>query len=107
VFRLRPIAVGLMVLPRFADVQVRRRVQVALIDLADEEGFAVAEVFEIDGRPVRDEASLSALEALAERVGARTVIASEPLDQEGLDRLTGPAKLSILTVPRSGSTAKI
>jgi hypothetical protein len=69
-----------------------------LIEQAEAEGYAVAEVFELDGRPVKDDASLAALESLTERIGSQTVITLGPLSQESQARLTLQAELSILRV---------
>jgi hypothetical protein len=97
-FRLRPLAVGLIALPRFAEMRVRRQARLLLTERAEAEGFAIAEIFEIDGRPVKDEASLTALAALSERIGARTVLAFGPLEEIARDRLTGEAQLTLLSV---------
>jgi hypothetical protein len=93
------MAVGLVVLPRFASTQLRLRARTMLGDQADVEGYAVAEIFEIDGRPVRDDAALDALQALTGRLGAKTVIALGPLGNDVRARLDLDAQVTVLIVP--------
>jgi hypothetical protein len=99
-FRLRPLAVGLVVLPRFASVQVRRRARTALCDQADLAGYALAEIFEVDGRPVRDEMALASLEALTAQIGTVTVLTLGPLSRQFHRRLTNGAQLKLFRVPQ-------
>jgi hypothetical protein len=103
-FQLRPLAVGLIALPRFADPPTRRKARITLSQRAEAEGYAIAEIFEMDGRPVKDDAALSALEALTERIGTRTVLALGPLTQPAHERLS-EAQLIVLPLAPDGEPA--
>jgi hypothetical protein len=99
-FQLRPLAVGLIVLPRFASIPVRRKARAALCDQADIAGYALAEIFEVDGRPVKDDMALASLEALAGQINTVTVLTLGVLSRDVQRRLTKGAKLRIQRVPR-------
>jgi hypothetical protein len=95
----RPLAVGLIYHPPSTDETSRRRTRVSLIARGDAEGFAVAEVFETDGRPVKDDAALSALESLARRIGARTILTVGPIDRTKVAVVARRSQLMVLTMP--------
>jgi K+-sensing histidine kinase KdpD len=95
----RPLAVGLIHHSPSSDEISRRKTRVSLMARADAEGFAVAEVFETDGQPVKDDAALSALESLARRIGARTVLTIGAIDRTFLTIVARRSQLMVLTMP--------
>ena len=64
------------------------------------QGYAVAEVFEVDGRAVRDEASMAALEAMARRLTVRVVLAVGDVDRVRLDDIAKRTRMKVVTVQR-------
>jgi hypothetical protein len=103
----RPLAVGLIHHPASSDEIARRKTRVSLMSRADAEGFAVAEVFETDGQPVKDDAALCALESLARRIGARTVLTMGSIDRTFLTIVARRSQLMVLTMPdRSRSRSR-
>jgi len=64
------------------------------------QGYAVAEVFEVDGRAVRDEASMAALEAMARQLTARVVLAVGDVDRVRLDDIAKRTRMKVVTVQR-------
>lgn len=69
------------------------------------QGYAVAEVFEVDGRAVRDEASMVALEAMARRLTARVVLAVGDVDRVRLDDIAKRTRMKVVTVARQPGDA--
>ena len=95
----RPLAVGLIQHPPAADETARQNTRVALVARADAECFAISEVFELDGQPVKDEAALVALETLAHRTGARTVLTVGSINRKLLTVVARRAQLMVITLP--------
>ena len=96
------MALGLIHYPASATDAVRRRTRIAMMGKAATQGYAVAEVFEVDGRAVRDEASFVALEAMARRMAARVVLAVGDVDRPRLEDIAKRTRMKVVTVQRIG-----
>jgi hypothetical protein len=94
----KPLAIGLIRYPRAAASSVRRRARQALMARAEVEGFAVTEVFEVDGTRTKDVDVLAALEALALRVGAQAVLTVGAISLAGLAVTARRAELAVIAV---------
>ena len=96
----RQVALGLIHYPASASEAVRRRTRISVMGRAATQGYAVAEVFEVDGRAVRDEASMAALEAMARRLTARVVLAVGDVDRARLEDIAQRTRMKVVTVHR-------
>lgn len=96
----RQVALGLIHYPATATEAVRRRTRISVMGKAATQGYAVAEVFEVDGRAVRDEASLAALEASARSLAARVVLAVGDVDRVRLEDIAKRTRMKVVTVQR-------
>jgi hypothetical protein len=65
---------------------------------ANEEGYALIDTFEIDGRPVRDDSTLQALEELAERLEASALLVSGVVDRQRVDGIADRTRMVIREV---------
>ena len=95
----RPLAIGLLHHQPTQNEGERRKTRASLLSRANAEGFAVAEVFETDGRPLKDADTMTALESLATRVGARTVLTIGAIDRTFLTVIARRSQLMVLTMP--------
>jgi hypothetical protein len=96
----RQVALGLIHYPASASEAVRRRTRISVMGRAATQGYAIAEVFEVDGRAVRDEASMAALEAMARRLTARVVLAVGDVDRAKLEDIAQRTRMKVVTVQR-------
>lgn len=92
----RPLAVGLIRHHGDPPVSVRREARLAFTARAAVDGYAVIEVFEVDGRAMRDDATLTALGARALEASAQVVLASEEIDRARLEAVAGRTKIKVL-----------
>lgn len=99
----RPLAVGLIRHHGDPPVAVRREARLAFTARAAVDGYAVVEVFEVDGRAMRDEATLTELGARAREAAAHVVLASEEIDRSRLEAVAGRMKIKVLPVERAAS----
>jgi hypothetical protein len=72
----RPLAVGVVRVPAHASRRFRDRARTEVASYVDREGFALVQLFEVDGRGSRDTAALTAAAELAERVDAAIVVSA-------------------------------
>lgn len=93
----RPLAVGLIRHHGDPPVAQRRRARLAFTARAAVDGYAVVEVFEVDGRALRDEATLVELEACARDTSAHVVLASAEADRPRLEAMPGRVKIKVLS----------
>jgi len=93
----RQVALGLIHYPASASEAVRRRTRISVMGRAATQGY---EVFEVDGRAVRDEASMAALEAMARRLAARVVLAVGDVDRAKLEDIAQRTRMKVVTVQR-------
>jgi hypothetical protein len=101
----RQVALGLIHYPPSASEAVRRKTRISVMGKAATQGYAVAEVFEVDGRAVRDEASMEALEAMARRLAARVVLAVGDVDRVRLEDIARRTRMKVITVQRQNGDA--
>ena len=92
----RPLAVGLIRHHGDPPVSVRRQARLAFQARAAVDGYAVVEVFEVDGRAMRDEATLIELGARARETSAQVLLASEEIDRPQLEAVVGRTKIRVL-----------
>jgi hypothetical protein len=92
----RPLAVGLIRHHGDPPVSQRRRARLAFTARAAVDGYAVVEVFEVDGRAMRDEATLVELAACARDASAHVVLASEEVDRPRLEAMAGKVKIKVI-----------
>ena len=96
--RSRPMAVGLLQVGTNASEASRRQRRVALAVHADQEGYALVETFEIDGRPVRDDSVLQALEGLASSLDVDALLTSGVIDRVRVEHLADRVRLLVREV---------
>lgn len=93
----RPLAIGVVHVSTHASRTTRSRARTEVSAYADAEGFALAELFEVDGRAAGDASALAVVADLAERTGA-AVIVSAWIDPE---RMAGiAARVRLVATPR-------
>jgi hypothetical protein len=73
----------------------RADLRISLTLHAADEGYAVAEVFEVGAGHARDEAAFAALEELAERIDAQAVVMSGPVDRARVEDVAGRVRLMV------------
>ena len=94
----RPLAVGLIRHHGDPPVHQRRQTRLAFTAQAALDGYAVVEVFEVDGRPLRDEATLVQLEACARAAAAHVVLAAGEHDEQRLEAIADRVKMKVRSV---------
>jgi hypothetical protein len=94
-FIARPLAVGILRAERYASVSTRSRMRVALALFANDEGYALAETFEVDGNAMRDEATMRGVAELAERLDAEALIVSGAVDRKALEEIADRVRMVI------------
>jgi hypothetical protein len=102
---LKPLAIGLLQHPPGASPAARRQARISLTAQAPRHGFAIAEVYELDGNPVADDAAVGALLRLAARTAARTVLTAGPLDRDRAADLTRHRQLHLVPTDLHSATA--
>jgi hypothetical protein len=95
VSRSRPLAVGLVQTSPDVAPAARRQLRIAVALFANDEGYALVETFEIDGRPVHDDAAFEALEELSVRLDADALLVVGLLDRTRVDSLADRARLVV------------
>lgn len=96
----RPVALGLVHHRIFSSDAERRRIRISLALKASLEGFALAEILEVDGGGVTEDTALASLEHLAEEFRARAVLVAGPCDRERVLGIAARRRLRVIVVSR-------
>ena len=91
----RPLEVGVVHAGAHAQLLERTEARIALALFANDEGYALAETFEVDGNAVRDEVTLQAVSALAERLDAEALIVSGPVDRDSVQEIADRVRMVV------------
>ncbi len=83
-----------------------RELRLAVSLRAAEEGYAVAEVFDLRGDPQSDAAAYVVAEELAERVEAQAVFVMGTLDRARVEELAARARLVVHVVDKEWSVGQ-
>jgi hypothetical protein len=98
-FQLHPLLIAVLQLPPYVTHAERSHARVELSVRSGTEGYALLEIFEITGQPVKDDAAYGAIEDLAERTRARTLLLSGRVDHRRLAQIAQREQMTVLTMP--------
>lgn len=93
-----PLALGLIRHAPDTTTATRRQARVALTGRAGADGYAVVEIFEVDGRPVTDHANLAALERTAQRLGSSVLLVHGDVDRRRVHALAHRTAMDVVDV---------
>jgi hypothetical protein len=95
----RPVALAILHMAEHLTDVEKRRARVALALRANDEGFALAETFQVDPRRFRESAVLDALESLAGRLDASHVIVVGDIDAERVEEIAARIRMTVEWLP--------
>ena len=98
-FQLCPLIIGVLQLPPYVTHSQRSQARVALTIHAQTEGYALLEIFEVSGQPVKDDAAYAAIEDLADRTDAHALLLAGRVDRRRLARIAHEVQMNVLTIP--------
>lgn len=104
----RPVALAILHVAEHLTDAEKRQTRVSLALYANDEGYALAETFEVDPRRFREPAVLDALESFAERLNASHVILVGDVDLERVEQIAARVRMTVERVSTqavSGSAA--
>ena len=99
---VRPVAVGLVRHPPGTGDARRRRVRIEQALRADEEGYALADIVEIDDVILREDGALLVVEGMAVRFDAYAVLVTGAVDRARVEDLAERLRLLLVDVPEPG-----
>ncbi len=85
---VRPLLIGVIYTRPAAPLACWRSARALVAARASREGYGLLETFEVCSRQEVDAATYEAVEALAERTGARAIMTLGPVDREAVQRIT-------------------
>jgi hypothetical protein len=95
----RPVALALVHFAEYVTDRERRDARIALPLRANDQGYALAEMFEIDPRRFREQAILEAFEELAERLDASHVFVVGAVDRDRVEAIAERVRMTVATLP--------
>jgi hypothetical protein len=98
-FHLRPLLIAVLQLPPYSTQAQRSQARVTLTIHSQTEGYALLEIFEVSGQPVKDDAAYAAIEDLAERTDAHALLLSGRVDNRRLAWIARAGQMTMLTMP--------
>jgi hypothetical protein len=96
----RPVALAVVHFGEHLTDRERRAARVDLALKANDEGYALAEMFEIDPRRFRELAVLAAFAELAERLDASHVFIAGDVDRSRVEEIADDVRMTVEWMPR-------
>jgi hypothetical protein len=91
----RPVALAVVHFGEYLTDRERREARVDLVLKANDEGYALAELFEIDPRRFREAAVLAAFAELAERLDASHVFVAGEVDRAQVEEIADDVRMTV------------